>query len=172
MDVAQSERARSRALLQPINVGRLTHAVAAAQLERGEAFDVASLRQCVDALISPRISVNHKQAIRQRVTTALVVYREALVPAGWRFVSAEEVVRDVKLDILWEQPSGALVADELKTGTWPLSSIEAATRQCESQCAAGREAFGDSFEAVRLIVPEARKVGEMRSAQMGEFQWH
>lgn len=158
-------------MLQPINVGRLLHAVAVTQLEQGRPFETSSLRETVDALISPRTSNNHRQAIRQRVVTALVVYRNELVPEEWRYVTGEAILRDVKVDLIWSMPGGELVADELKTGNWPLANFQAITRQCETQCAAGREVFGESFRMVRLVVPSVRRIGEMRTERAGEFQW-
>ena len=152
-------------------MGLLTHAVAATQLTTERVFAPAALRETVDALLPNRISVTHRQAIRQRVGTALMVYRNELVPTGWRFVSAEEIARDIKLDLVWQTGDGTYVADELKTGSWPTSRLPAMQRQCAAQCLAGRDVFGDRFEMVRLVIPAARRIGEMRMSTFGEFQW-
>lgn len=168
---ATNERERNRALLQPLQIGKLSHAVATEQLEQGRPFDPKSLRETVDAFLPARTAGTYRQAVRQRVITALIVYRRELVPEGWRFVSGEHIARDVKLDLLWATSNGSLVADELKTGSWPLVDELAIRRQCATQCHAAREAFGDSFEMVRLIVPSARKIGEMTPEAAGVFRW-
>ncbi|MBJ7353771.1 MAG: hypothetical protein JHC98_03015 [Thermoleophilaceae bacterium] len=170
-NVSHDERARSRAQLQPVNVGRLMHAVAVLHLERGRPFEVRVLRETVDALILPKTSRTHTQSLRQRVITALMVYRHELVPPGWHFVSGEQVVSDVKLDLLWATGEGGLVADELKSGSWPLADFDAASRQCASQCVAGREVFGNAFQMVRLVLPAPRIVGEVMPGSGGEIRW-
>lgn len=152
-------------------MGLLTHAVAATQLTTERVFAPAALCETVDALLPNRVSVNHRQAIRQRLVTALMVYRNELVPTDWRFVSAEQIARDIKLDLVWQTGDGTYVADELKTGSWPTSRLPAMQRQCAAQCLAGRDVFGDRFEMVRLVIPAARRIGEMRMSTFGEFQW-
>lgn len=169
--IATNERERYRALLQPLPIGQLTHAVATAQLEQGRPFDPKSLRETVDAFLPARTASTYRQAVRQRVITALVVYRRELVPDGWRFISGEQIARDVKLDLLWATPNGSLVADELKTGSWPLVDALPIQRQCATQCRAARESFGDSFQMVRLVIPSARKIGEMTPEKEGVFRW-
>lgn len=152
-------------------MGLLTHAVASTQLTTDRAFTPAALRETLDVLLPSRVSVNHRQAIRQRIVTALMVYRNELVPTDWRFVSAEQIARDIKLDLVWETGEGNYIADELKTGSWPTARLPAMRRQCAAQCLAGRDIFGDRFEMVRLVIPAARRIGEMRLAAFGEFRW-
>lgn len=168
---SQKDRAAGRAFLQPINVGRLTHAVAVVQLEADRPFDPRALREVVDSLLPAELAATYRQAVRQRVSTALVAYRERMVPQGWQFVAGEPIAGDIKLDLLWMTPAGHLVADELKSGGWPSTEYPAILRQCTMQCLAGREIYGDNFEMVRLVVPSALRVGEMTPSAVGEFRW-
>lgn len=172
IETSNTNRTKSRGVLHPREVGSLTHAVAVTHLRENRPFEVRLLRETVDEFLSRRISVPIRQAARQRVITSLVLYREELVPCTWRFFAGEQIVEDVKLDLLWLTPDDRVVADELKTGGRHSSQQSAIARQCASQCSAGREVFGQAFEKVRVVFPSGRLIGEMRPENLRDFEWH
>jgi hypothetical protein len=95
----------------------------------------------------------YRLAARQRLATAVAVYFRFLLPGPeWSFVGAEIRVPGAALDLLFEDRTGRLRADELKTGGAPdLARTSQLRRQLEGQLAGGLEAFGDRFMGVRAL---------------------
>lgn len=140
-------------VLAATDVGTATHALIALLAARrpwagGE--DVLSVGRRL--LVADRLGVPNRQAFRARVLSQTAVYFDRFARPGWRLVGAEVVVGgDVALDLLWER-GARLQADEIKTGRLRLVDRPVLQAQCRAQLQAGREEFGEGFEAVRAVV--------------------
>jgi hypothetical protein len=143
--------ARGRGQLLPDRVGMLLHELLAEHLSsRPRSRWQDSLRDSVrDAL--PSLSLAHALALETRLVSLAARYLDRYLPArSSEFLGAEVFVEDVRLDLLWLE-SGRLFADELKTGSAPMSRAMA-IRQSHAQLMAGRAAFGNAFAGVRVVL--------------------
>jgi hypothetical protein len=98
--------------------------------------------------------------IRTRCAMAAAGYFRRLIPDGrWTYAGSEMAVGEVRLDLLWRDRDGLLVADELKCGRLlaPLYRAEAIA-QAARQAPAGRECWGSAFRGVRLLWVHAPEV--------------
>lgn len=86
------------------------------------------------------------------LTWAATYFRYFPAPEDALPVAFEQQLDDVRLDIVWAQPGGIVVVDELKTRLPDLlGASDPLTTQLAAQLRACRAAFGERFAGIRLL---------------------
>ncbi len=166
-DIKRVTSGRSR--LSDNVVGSLTHAVVASLLEKGLPLSIDAARAETDIHLPPDLATVYRQAIRQKVGSAVSRYDQRFARVGWQFAGSEVFAGDVAFDLLWISPAGQLEADELKTGLNAERHISTVSAQCQSQVAEGNQIYGERFSGVRLVLlAAAREIFFENPARRGE----
>lgn len=128
------------------------------------------MRQEVDRQLPVDLPTVYRQSLRQQVGVAVQRYSNGFIRPGWRFLAAEAVHGDAAMDLLWISPSELLTADELKTGAQAELFTASIAEQATTQFVACRDAYGESFDSVRVVLLAANRSFEIRDAS-GTVQW-
>lgn len=170
-DKAQAVRESSRARQRDDRVGTLVHEVLASLLSRQAPVTVSSVRNEVDARLPVRLASVYRQAIRQRVVGASMIYETEFRETTWQFAGAEMIIGDSALDLVWVAPGGFVYADEIKSGLAAVARLDQITAQCRAQFAAGTTIFGRRFAGVRAILLTERRIGSLTAESQEELKW-
>jgi hypothetical protein len=129
-------------------IGTLVHeAIQWCALKEDHARPDASDRS-VTAVVPNHLAPMHALMVRQRVHQDVLTWLERYDRRPtWKPLGAEVHVGDVRVDLLWQDASGRIAADEMKTG-WITTP---ARNQLAAIDAAGRGLYGRLWEGVRLI---------------------
>lgn len=166
---ARPDGAWGRALLSDDAIGTLAHAALADLLTARLPLTTRDAVRATDALLPTGLAPTYRLSLRQRCASAVSRYQREFARSGsWRFIGAEVQAEEVRLDLLWTGPGGAIEADEIKTGSSPELRFADGVRQASAQVELGRRAFGPKFEAVRLLLL-ARPDLSVRVASDGEI---
>lgn len=100
----------------------------------------------------PHLEPNEGRAHRQNITGAVNTYFGRLLPAAtWSFHGAEVALGRGRLDLLWRDPHGRLLIDELKTGRAVFFDTTANLQQGRTYVTDGRRQFGARLTGLRLL---------------------
>jgi hypothetical protein len=100
----------------------------------------------------PNLTENQGRAYKQNTAGHVNSYFTRLLPPhGWRFIGAKVALTTDRADLLWEHPTGRVLADELYTGRGEL--IASTPIQIRGQDALHRAAavFGPRLAGLRLL---------------------
>lgn len=100
----------------------------------------------------PHLEPNEGRAHRQNITGAVNTYFGRLLPPEpWKFHGAEVALGRGRLDLLWRDPHGRLLIDEIKTGRAAFFETTANLQQGRTYVADGRRQFGNRLTGLRLL---------------------
>lgn len=139
--------------LDPAAVGRRSHAFIA-HLEQNGSRHASNkdIDQLAGAFVKDEPALVHRLALRTRIASDAMIYRDHLAPPdNWQIVGVEVKVGDARLDLLWRTSrDGCLIGGELKSNSVP--SPAALNAQLARQLNAAHARWGDNFVGVRLCL--------------------
>ncbi len=110
-----------------------------------------------------QLAPSYRRSSFARLTQALSTYMRFFVPRDdWTLLGCEVDLGYHIADVVWRDPAGRVILDELKTERSMARYPSAARRQVEALATAGRERYGDEFGGVRYLPLRAP----------GLAQWH
>lgn len=138
-------------LARSTQVGMLVHRIVAELVTQTRAPSPKMITQAVDSCLS-RFRPIEARAHRQNVAGAVGCYfRHLLPPAQFRFYGAELHLGPGRVDLVWADPAGRILVDEIKTGQ-PGSLRTTRTRdQVGAYRDCGLQVWGEAFLGVRLL---------------------
>lgn len=140
-------------LARPTEVGAIIHRVTAALAATTCQPSLALLKGCIDGELA-RFAPIEARAHRQNITAAAWAYfRQCLPPEGWAFAGSEHDLGTGRADLVWLNPVGRVLVDELKTWAPRNLRLRSTAQQVEKYRKAAIEAWGDAFVGLRLICP-------------------
>jgi hypothetical protein len=93
------------------------------------------------------------RALRQVLAGAICGYFwHLLPPSPWSFLAGEHPLRPGRVDVLWAEPGGRVLIDEIKTGRSGVD-LAATAAQARRYLNAGALQFGAALVGVRVLCP-------------------
>lgn len=138
-------------LARKADLGIRAHQVIAKLAARGAQPTYAEQTEAVKAALTGFRPVE-KRAHRQNLLSDVHTYFTHLIPpASWLFAGSEDRLGTGRVDLIWTDPDGRILLDEIKTGTpWSLRTTNTQL-QVAGYIAAARTRWGRLFVGLRLL---------------------
>lgn len=133
------------------DVGSIAHRVIATLAAQTRTPDVPAILRAVDRAL-PQLEPNEGRAHKQNIAGSVNTYFNRLLPpAGWDFHGAEVHLGRGRIDLLWQNPAGRLLIDEVKTGHAAFFASTDNLSQALRYVHHARQLYGARLAGLRLL---------------------
>ncbi len=133
------------------HAGSLCHRVITTLAATGTSPSLAAVIDAVEAAI-PHLERTAARARKQNAAGAVWAYFTRLLPPStWSYAGSDVHLGTEKVDLLWRDPHGRLLIDELSTAHAHLFASTTTLTQAHSALSQGRQIFGPRLIGARLL---------------------
>jgi hypothetical protein len=142
-------------LARSTDVGRLAHTAIAELAATARQPTFADLIASANAALSMFAPIEARAHRQNVVGLAGSYFWHLQPPADWRFAGRELQLGSGRVDLLWADPAGRLLVDEIKAGCPRAVRLAATHAQARRYAQIAHAVWGERFVGVRLLALRA-----------------